>query len=753
MDDIAGEYDNRLPTPQRTLRDSSIAGSGSEAPPAVARRARVRRLVTRGPLCVFLIFACADGWPSRVPSRLGGGPPTAAANVFKAKTLVGAVLGAWELYTTAGAAATQSRQWITTVVSSAFRVHVDVHSFVTYEASAAVSLLECVSVGKQSPRQILDLAGGVFTNAGCTLRQWVDRQNVRRLFDVALQHDLAFAVASLAWSCFFAVAVVGKTARRRFIGSGPSRRVLKQWVLAVSGSGDAGPRRDRMDRPYRGMLSAFSAQNVVDWVGATRYMLDLKKSKLAMSAWSVVLCNHDLRHASELVSNCEKVGREAIRRARIRIDCCAMLLFRKFWALLDLNVTHIHIFADGAPQWRGTGMFAASFDLFSEGLMHRRLFPCISLPRNFLSARCKAYAILWQIYLIVGPSFQAVRNFCGCIRSFTTDNGAERLLADSPDLLVSFFRGIGAPTRGLTLGSRLFPLTVLATGWRHLWDTVLRRALFSLPYFPTWIKHFKALVYFIRDRNNLATISASLRSRGLNGLADVVVSAKLEHFAKWRWCTLDNLCRDADGFLRSFAANFDPRPFANVAESENKARLTLVLEACTSKVFFSQFDVVRWVCSWVCDILRYAGACECHMAEFLRREPVDCMLKGRVLKSAFKFATERLTSGLAEANSWAPTHFDGNVQVWQSAQGCARSTFALGSLKVRPFGSVPYLLARLGEPGVRDAVVTQFNAAPAEAHHPVTLKVLSPSSRLRVDIDRMHADGGGMSEALKAEVI
>ena len=90
---------------------------------------------------MFLIFACADGWPSRVPSRLGGGPPTAAANVFKAKTLVGAALGTWELFTSAGAAATQSRQWIATVVSSSVRVHVDVHSFVTYEASAAVSLL------------------------------------------------------------------------------------------------------------------------------------------------------------------------------------------------------------------------------------------------------------------------------------------------------------------------------------------------------------------------------------------------------------------------------------------------------------------------------------------------------------------------------------------------------------------------------------------------------------------------------------
>jgi hypothetical protein len=304
----------------------------------------------------------------------------------------------------------------------------------------------------------------------------------------------------------------------------------------------------------------------------------------------------------------------------------------------------------------------------------------------------------------------------------------------------------------MKVGPRLFPLAVIATGWRHLWDTVLRRALFSLPFFPTWIKQFKALVYFIRDRNNLATTCENFRSRSLNGLAEILEKAHLENFANWRWCTLDNLCREVDGYLRSFLVNFDPRPFANVAETENKARLTLVLEACTSNVFLCQFDVVTWVCSWVCDILRFAGACECHMAEFLRNEPVDCMFKGRVMKSAFKFATERLTSGLAEANSWTPARFDGNHQVWQAAQGCARSTFALGSLKVRPFGSVPYLFARLGEEGVRDAAVAQFNSAPASAHHPLTLAMLSQSSRLRVDIDAMQADGGGMSEALQAEV-
>ena len=54
-------------------------------------------------------------------------------------------------------------------------------------------------------------------------------------------------------------------------------------------------------------------------------------------------------------------------------------------------------------------------------------------------AMSKSIALLWQIYLMVGPGYQQVRGFCNRVRSFTTDMGVERLMARMPDCLVEFY--------------------------------------------------------------------------------------------------------------------------------------------------------------------------------------------------------------------------------------------------------------------------------------------------------------------------
>lgn len=74
--------------------------------------------------------------------------------------------------------------------------------------------------------------------------------------------------------------------------------------------------------------------------------------------------------------------------------------------------------------------------------------------------------------------------------------------------------------------------------------------------------------------------------------------------------------------------------------------------------------------------------------------------------------------------------------------------------KVGYLDKVPYLLARLHEPGVRARCLDQFGLVDPDGHHRLTRWFLDADhpDGLRQDVDRMHEDGSGMSDRLAAAV-
>ena len=123
----------------------------------------------------------------------------------------------------------------------------------------------------------------------------------------------------------------------------------------------------------------------------------------------------------------------------------------------------------------------------------------------------KTVASVWQIYLMVGPEFEQVRAFCGCVRSFTTDMGVKRLLAQVTDMLPDFYRlwlGVSLP-RGAEQLLRLIPKALQIGGWRHLFDTLIQRGMVTLSFFPWWIDKCKAVVPFsaiLRSLRNFVVV-------------------------------------------------------------------------------------------------------------------------------------------------------------------------------------------------------------------------------------------------------
>jgi hypothetical protein len=302
-----------------------------------------------------------------------------------------------------------------------------------------------------------------------------------------------------------------------------------------------------------------------------------------------------------------KAPYNTLRKARIKADAVAMALWRKSFAAMVLACTSIHIFIDSSPQWKGFEFLATSFDCYHQGqYFARRLFPAVSLSRCLFTALGKTVSFLWQLFLLVGPSFPMLRAWLSRVIAMTTDMGVEAAIYKMPDILPAFCRYLNISVRDGTPGKWLFPNCIFIAGWRHRIDTLIMRGLSNLSFFPAFLENFKALISFLRE--NMAELVRDLRSRGLMGLAAIMDKASLPEFAKWRWGTLARCCHEASKWVLSLAAHFSSMPFR---KTRDPTRLTRVCKALSNTWCF-HFGYVFWFMTKMDVIQQYAGSCTCH---------------------------------------------------------------------------------------------------------------------------------------------
>ena len=102
-------------------------------------------------------------------------------------------------------------------------------------------------------------------------------------------------------------------------------------------------------------------------------------------------------------------------------------------------------------------------------------------------------------------------------------------------------------------GTHLFPRAVLAPGWRHLIDNLIRVGLGSLPFFLAWLELLKKVAKFLRKYS--VEISDELREV-LPCAAELLAQVRVPLVAQWRWHTLDNACRVAGPILQTLRTAF-----------------------------------------------------------------------------------------------------------------------------------------------------------------------------------------------------
>ena len=152
-----------------------------------------------------------------------------------------------------------------------------------------------------------------------------------------------------------------------------------------------------------------------------------------------------------------------------------MLLWRSYLHGLNVEGIDLYLYTDGSPQWRGVELIASTLDIRVPGqggvFRQRRLLPAVSINLPMFGPIGKTMALLWQLFLMAGPTYTKMRRILKRVRAMTLDFGTESGMVDVRDILPAFFRFIGAPLpRNYEVQDHLFPVAILQPGLRHSMD-------------------------------------------------------------------------------------------------------------------------------------------------------------------------------------------------------------------------------------------------------------------------------------------
>jgi hypothetical protein len=175
-------------------------------------------------------------------------------------------------------------------------------------------------------------------------------------------------------------------------------------------------------------------------------------------------------------------SRNQLKRGRLHLDATTMNMERRYFADLIENrpdsVSSMHLYSDASPV-SGTEVQGMVMDVvYITRLVCTMIMPGVALVSGMYGVFSKAFALLWSLFLWVGPWERGLNYMLSKIRSLTTDMGTEHRLTEVPNLVPGFLKWLrGAAFDGVKAAidytSRLFPNALIISGWSHLFGNVM----------------------------------------------------------------------------------------------------------------------------------------------------------------------------------------------------------------------------------------------------------------------------------------
>lgn len=269
---------------------------------------------------------------------------------------------------------------------------------------------------------------------------------VPKFFAAPVASD-ALGKGGMFWRCLHTVVVTAKLNRKRMlITDAPTAEMKAKFFKDVAGI-SMSTRPTHVSSASHAREASYDPLMLIERVDATRFLKNFRSQDVAADKFATIFARALGTSAQALKESIQRVAPELIRRARVRVDVVAMLLRRQYFEKLRTSTNtlgqqpHIYLFCDASPQWgQGLELFSISIELVVGGVFERHLMPLLILPGTMLDAEGKTICPLWGIFLIVGPSFLAMRWFLNCVEGITSDQGAERKINDMRDILCLFYR-------------------------------------------------------------------------------------------------------------------------------------------------------------------------------------------------------------------------------------------------------------------------------------------------------------------------
>ena len=247
-------------------------------------------------------------------------------------------------------------------------------------------------------------------------------------------------------------------------------------------------------------------------------------------------------------------------------------------------------------------------------------------------------------------------------------------------------------------------------------DNLIRNGLDQIPWVPAWLQRLKHLLAFLR--NHQEDIVVAFLAAGHAQEAALLERTSIEYFAKWRWGTLYDSQKSVNQVYDALLPHIDILRgiFNRITEG---SQIDQAFGAFEPSWHLHHVIVYRFV-RWVSRLQRWAGGCPCHAHD----DPAGrgCPRRGRRLPEAAAAAEAACGRALLKANGFHANTFgaEASPALLREAQGLWRRTVAALKVKVAFLDRVPYVLARVGEPGVRDRVLQQWDSRPPTHHDSVT---------------------------------
>ena len=235
------------------------------------------------------------------------------------------------------------------------------------------------------------------------------------------------------------------------------------------------------------------------------------------------------------------------RRSLMKLDAVGCLIQRRQVAAIigDGTLRSVHLFADGSPV-TGLEIQAMLIDMaFTSGTVERTILPAVLLGYSLTTALDKTLALLWALWLCVGPAMEIMRTVLDSVISFTTDQGTEATMLDVPDILPAFMQWIrGTPIRDLRpfidYGRKLMPRAIRIPGWGHLCAGLMKYVCKFSSRWPVYLDYMRHLVRMMRNSTWREHLAKTFPGKPY---ACHLQKTFVANFLKWRYQTLHDVAQ------------------------------------------------------------------------------------------------------------------------------------------------------------------------------------------------------------------